>query len=81
MDSEASTAYGRPGSSHAGTGHLESTENTQPPDRPPYARGYPSINRDTIQNVDARITQLTVVVSQMATMLNQVNGVPMSSVI
>ena len=74
MASEASTADGRPGPSHAGTGHLESAENTRFPDRPPRVRGRPPNNRDVIQNVDARITELTAVVAQMAAALNQANG-------
>ena len=79
MASEASTIDGQPGLSHVGTGYLESTENTRPPNRPPCARGCPPINWDAIQNVDARTTQLTVTVAQMAAMLNQVNGVPVLS--
>ena len=75
MASEASTADGRPGPSHAGTGHLESAENTRFPDRPPRVRGRPPNNRDAIQNVDARITELTAVVAQMAAALNQANEV------
>ena len=70
MASEASTADGRPRSSHAGTGHLESVDNTQLPDRLPRVRGRPLNNRDAIQNVDARIMELTTVVAQMAATLN-----------
>ena len=66
MASEASTADGRPGPSHVGTGHLESVKNTQVLDRPHCARGCPSINRDAIQNVDARITELTTIIAQMS---------------
>ena len=80
MASKASTTDGHLGPSHAGTSHLESAENTQLPDRPPCARGRPLINRDAIQNIDAHITQLTASISQMAAMLNQVNGVPIPSV-
>ena len=79
MGSEASTADGRPRSSHIGTGHLESAENTRLSDRPPHARGHPLINLDAIQNVNNCITQLTTAVAHMATMLNQVNGVPIPS--
>ena len=75
MASKASTADGRPGPSHARTGHLESTKNTRFPDRPPRVSGRPLNNRDAIQNVDARITELTVVFAQMATALNQANEV------
>ena len=59
MASEASTADGRPGPSHAGTGHLESIENTRALEKPHRARGHPPINRDAIQNVDAGIIELT----------------------
>ena len=55
---------------------MESTENTGPPNPPPHDRGWPLINQDAIQNIDTRITQLTVVVAQIVVMMNQVNGVP-----
>ena len=70
MASEASTADGRPGPSHAGTDHLELADNTRIPERPLRARGRPPNNRDAIQNVDARITELTAVVAQMVAALN-----------
>ena len=63
MASEASIADGRLGLSHIGTGHLESAENTQFPDRPSRVRGCPLNNQDAIQNVDTRITELTVIVA------------------
>ena len=75
MAREASTTNGRSGPSHTGTGHLELADNTRFPDRPPRARGHPSSNRDAIQNVDAHITKLIVVVAQMAAAPNQANGV------
>ena len=80
MASDASIADSRPRPSHVGNGHLESVENTQPLDRPPSVRSCPLINQDVVQNVDARITHLTTVISQMVGMLNQVNGVPIPSV-
>ena len=80
MASEASTASGQPGPSHAGTCPIESTENTRPPGHPQRARGRPPINRDAIRNVDACITQLTIVVAQMVATLNQANGMPVPSV-
>ena len=70
MASEASTVDGRPRPSHAGTGHLESAKNTRVSDRPQRARGHLPINRDAIQNMDARITELTAIVAQMAAALN-----------
>ena len=76
MASEASTADGRPGASYAGTGHLESAENTRAPEKPHRAKVCPPINRDVIQNVDARITELTTIVTQMAIALKQANGMP-----
>ena len=80
MASEASTVDSRPGPSHARTGHLESIENTQVPDKPHHARGHPPINRDAIQIVDAHITELNAIVAQMAAALNQANGMPIPSV-
>ena len=71
MAREASTVDGRPRPSHAGTGHLESADNTRLPNRLPRVRSRPPNNRDAIQNVDARITELTVIVAQMAAALNQ----------
>ena len=79
MASEASTADGRPGPSHARIGHLESAENTRLLDRPPHIRGRPLINQDAIQNVDARIIELTAIVAQMAAALNQENEMPIPS--
>ena len=79
MASEASTADGKPRPSHARTGHLESTEDTRLSNIPSRARGHPPINRDAIQNMNNCITQLTTIVAQIATMLNQVNMVPIPS--
>ena len=75
MASEASTADGRPGPSHAGIDHLESANNTRLPDRLPRVRSRPPNNRDAIQNVNNRITELTAVVARMAAALNQANEV------
>ena len=80
MASEASTADGRPRPSHAGTGHLESADNTRLPDRLPRVRSRPPNNRDAIQNVNNRITELTAVVAQMAAALNQKNEMPIPSI-